>query len=140
MKRAHLKKVDLILINNANTLILTKSEDSVFVWRISQRVLSTGHTHRELQQVSFGGKIADHDVTSPSKRHQLVQRDDLAKFRLARQSKWDNAIELLAMKVAYTDQDLLLYKSQICYYSSYGRIQPPAISLKYKHSVGINTS
>jgi hypothetical protein len=140
VKRAHLKQVDLILVNHSNTLILTKSEDSVFVWRISQRVLNNGSTHRELQQMSFGGKMADHDVTSPSKRREIVLWDDLTKFRLARQSKWDNAIELLSMKTPYAPEDLDLYKKEICYYSSFGKIQAPAIALRYKHSIGVNTS
>lgn len=143
----HLGPIEQIILSNDNHQLITKSRDSVFVWRISGRQQEDAHV-----EDSFALRGSNYDDTSRAKDHlemsqrsstsQFVNRhcDDWAQYRKERGRMHQHISDLRRFQAPVVKQDVQFFKKEITFHSTKLMRSAPRFAFKYHCSYGLDTT
>ena len=149
--RPHIKAVDQIILSNYNDYMITKSTDSVFVWKLTARLENDmlAGTEKIMAEMVTISKRSDHFFGKQSNILGLVSEiniggpkdpDSFLKFREARSALWGLPRGVLEPKLIFNKSDLDKYKEDILLHSTSIRRSKPNVKPHYAGSNGIDTS
>ena len=149
LKYIHLKAVKQVLLSNNNEILVSRSSDSVFVWRLSQRLerfvsdLGSSRTVNKLGQPVTSlemDPLSHRSITSIKSTQPDISYDNYVLFLKARKENWAGAPEIRAPVEDSLPNRALKYKKQIMIYSTISKRSKPDIEIKYQCSYGVETS
>jgi WD40 repeat protein len=142
VKSVHLNPVDQLILSSNHEILISKSKDSVFAWRLSQRVPKNPQVEsaRDTVQPALSVRNQTARSNTAAKVHTDREYDQVILFQKQRLVPWSLIPQIPLSGEVYSKDEVKKFKKELLFYSTTERRSKPELTPKYRCSYGIDTT